>query len=450
MMQRFAHSFSIALESITQNGLRSLLTSLGIVFGVASVISMLAIGRGAQQEILDQMKILGANNIIIKPVIEQEEGKVGEDEEQAAEKKRYSPGLTLNDATSIEEFVPHVVNVSPEVVLEMLALRGGFKRTGKLVGVTPLYFTNAEFAPAAGRLFSEHHMQSSSPVCVIGSGIKAKFFPKESPLGKQIKCGKLWLTVIGVLKEQKISKSNIKHLGIRDYNMDIYTPISTLLLRFKNRAMVTRQDIQQSSRGRRGSNSEQEEESEEESKNYHQIDRLVVRVADSDYSKAVADVVSRKLERRHNNVVDFEIIVPELLLEQEQRTRDMLNLVLLTIAAISLVVGGIGIMNIMLASVMERIREIGVRLAVGARQRDIILQFLSEAIAISVTGGIVGIILGITLSYAIESATDIVTIIAPIYVIVSFAVSLVVGLVFGIVPARKAALQDPVVSLRYE
>jgi len=187
-----------------------------------------------------------------------------------------------------------------------------------------------------------------------------------------------------------------------------------------------------------------------EKRNYHQLDRLIVRVREAEAVTTTADVVRRMLERRHNNVVDFEITVPEELLRQEQRTRTIFNLVLGAIASISLIVGGIGIMNIMLASVLERIREIGVRRALGATQREILAQFLAEAMLISLAGGVAGILVGGALSFGIERVADIRTIVSALSVIVAFGVSITVGLVFGILPAWRAARQDPVVCLRYE
>ncbi|HKJ69042.1 MAG TPA: ABC transporter permease [bacterium] len=446
MWQKLPYNFLIAVEAIYQNKFRAFLTSLGILFGVASVISMLAIGTGAQQEILEQIRLLGTNNVIITPVVEQEEGKVTEEEDQTkTEKKRFSPGLTLTDCESIENIVPHVDYVSPEVVVETVTIRAGLRRSAKLVGVTSKYFDTSDFILERGNYFSEYQQENSLPVCIIGNSVSAKFFPQEDPIGKRIKAGNLWLTVIGVLERRHISQSNIQHLGIRDFNMDIYTPINTMLLRFRNRAVVTRDDIMAAAR-----NQNDTETLTAEERNYHQLDRLVVRVDEVRYMSTISDVLSRMLERRHNDIVDFQIVIPEMLLEQEKRTRTIFNIVLGAIASISLIVGGIGIMNIMLASVMERIKEIGIRLAIGATQLDILLQFIGEAVSISITGGIAGIMLGFMMSSGIERFTGILTIVSPISVIVSVVVSVSVGLVFGIFPARRAASQDPIVSLRYE
>lgn len=441
-------NFLTAVEAITRNKLRSILTSLGIVFGVASVISMLAIGRGAQQEILDQMKLLGTNNIIITPIIEQEEGKVESDDQQKQrEKKKFSPGLSLMDAASISATIPFIDYASPEVILETVALREGIKRTTKLVGIDSNFFRSTGYELEKGSHFSTIHMDHSVPVAIIGHSIKTKFFTREDPIGKQIKCGKLWLTVIGVMKERNISKENIQHLGLRDYNFDIYSPVSTVLLRYKNRSLVTRRDVQNASRDGNSSGSDDEQK---KSINYHQIDRLVVRVHNTEHIRPVAEVISRMLQRRHNSVVDFSITIPEELLKQEQRTKEIFNIVLGAIASISLIVGGIGIMNIMLASVMERTKEIGIRRSVGATRKDIVLQFLSEATTISVTGGIIGIALGFIISSVIEHTADIHTIVSFVSVVISFAISITIGIAFGFFPAKKAAYQDVIQSLRYE
>jgi putative ABC transport system permease protein len=283
----------------------------------------------------------------------------------------------------------------------------------------------------------------SAPVCIIGSAARTKFFPKEEALGKRIKVGQLWLTVVGVLKPRNIAEQSIERLGIRNYDLDIYTPINTLFLRFENRAQLTAADLRQAERDRRRGQTDN-------GYNYHQLERLVVRVAGSEFVKPVADVISRMLERRHYGVIDYEVIIPEALLRQERRTQNIFNIVLAAIASISLLVGGIGIMNIMLASVLERIKEIGVRRSVGATQRDIILQFLIEAVNISFAGGLLGVALGIAFSYTIEWTADIITVVSIESVLLAFLVSASIGLVFGLLPAKKAAMQDPVVALRHE
>ena len=452
MLQKILYNFDIAIEAIQRNKLRAFLTSLGIIFGVASVIAMLAIGTGAQQEVLAQMQLLGTNNVIIKPIVQQVEGLITEDGNQN-EGSKYSPGLNLKDLQTIKELVPQVEYISPEIIFETSFIRNARMRSGKLVGVNDEYFNINNFEIVEGANFSNIQIMNSDPVCVIGYDVKTKFFAGENPVGKRIKVGNLWLTVIGVLNKKELSTENIERLGIRNYNLDIFSPATTVSLRFKNRGLVTEDDIDKSAGGFGGRMiiiGGSDEEEEETTENYHQLDKLIVRVSDSKFSVSIAEVVSRMLQRRHNGVVDYEIIVPEQLLQQEQRTKRIFNIVLSSIASISLIVGGIGIMNIMLASVVERYKEIGLRLAVGAQKHDIELQFLTEALAISITGGVIGIMLGMGFSVAIELSAGIATIMTPISILISFGVALLIGVVFGFFPARRAAQQDPVHALRHE
>ena len=450
MVERILANLYIAIDAVVSNKVRSLLTALGIIFGVAAVIAMLAIGNGAQQEILDQIKLVGVNNIVVKPVIEQEEEKIEEGQNQK-EKKKFSPGLTVRDVNSIAVTIPSLTKISPEIILETNVVRTGYRRSAKLVGVEPAYFEIFSFELQEGQMFMEDQLRLGSPVCIIGQSIRTRFFPTENPIGKNIKVGPHWLTIIGVLQERFVSENAISKLGIRDFNMDIYVPLNTMLIRYKNRDKVTATDLlQASARNRSRGMNQAAEESEEERKNYHQLDRLVIQVDETPALQPSAEILSRLLKRRHYDMVDFEIEIPELLLKQQQRTNDIFNYVLGAIAGISLLVGGIGIMNIMLASVLERIKEIGLRLSIGAKKSDVTQQFLFEAVMISVSGGLIGVILGVTMAYVVSEFADIPTLVSFSSIILSFGVAATVGLIFGIAPARKAASQDPITSLRYE
>ena len=457
LSERALANLYIAIDAVLANRVRSILTALGIIFGVAAVIAMLAIGNGAQQEILEQIKLVGVNNIIIKPIVEQTEENLEEDSDENAEKKKFSPGLTLADKNSIQEILKGVETISPEVLLETYIIKNGVRRSAKLVGVEPSYFKIFNFELAEGSMFTAHHLANGDPVCIIGKSIKSKFFPSENPIGKSIKCGPKWLKVIGVLEERLISENSISKLGIRDYNMDVYTPLQTVLVRYKNRAMLTEEMIQSSNAGSSGNviimgggGISSGGTSDGTAVNYHQLDRLVVQVEETSLLNHTAEIISRLMERKHFDVIDFEIEIPELLLKQQQRTNDIFNYVLGAIAGISLIVGGIGIMNIMLASVLERIKEIGLRLSIGAKKMDIILQFMFEAILISISGGFIGVLLGVLMAAAVSQFADIPTIVSFASIIISFGVAATVGLIFGIAPARKAANQDPITSLRYE
>src|SRR5919109_2555570 len=438
---RVGFPLRIAVEAVRHNKLRASLTTLGILFGVASVIAMLAIGKGAEREILEQMRLLGSNNVVITPLVEQKEGPVA-DQSPDKQVKKFSPGLTYADAQAIARIIPGVEVTSAEIVLNTTITREGRRRSAKVVGVDTTYFRLTNLALRRGNWFTPLQVELGLPVAIIGHGVRTRFFTTEDPIAKPLKVGDTWVTVIGVLEERRVSDQAVQRLGIRDANMDVYVPVHTLLLRFRNRAQVTQRDIERAAQQFRpvaNADSESAEQRQERT-NRNQLDRVIVRVTESQLVPGVADVVQRMLERRHNSVVDFEVTVPELLLKQERRTKTIFNVVL----------GGIGIMNIMLASVLERIREIGVRRAVGATQRDILLQFLSEAVLISVAGGVAGIVVGAGLSSGIERVAGIATIVSLLSVVVAFGVSITVGIAFGIVPAYRAARADPVVCLRYE
>ena len=442
-MQRILFNFYLALEGVMANQLRAVLTALGIIFGVGAVIAMLAIGTGAKQSILDQMKLIGTNNILIKSIVsddgENAQGSSTQQQNQGQkEKKPWSPGLTIKDVNAINRLIPTIEKISPEIVLSLNIVRAGKHQKGRCIGVTNTFFELNNLKIASGNDFHDLHMEEGKPVCIIGKSIERRFFNDGNAIGKKIKCGNVWLTVIGILDKRIATKESLANLGIRDYNSDIYIPVTTALLRLKNRALVNKRDIKE----------DQWDDASEKAQNYHQLDRVVVRVKDSEKLQATADVMARLLKRKHKGLVDFEIEVPELLLQQQQKTQDTFNFVLAVIAGISLLVGGIGIMNIMLASVLERIKEIGVRRSLGANQQDITLQFLFEAIFISLIGGLLGIILGIIAAKTIASYADIPTVVSTWSIVLSFGVAASVGLIFGLFPAQKAAKQDPIKALR--
>ena len=457
-MQRTIFNFILAMEGVKDNILRSVLTALGIVFGVAAVIAMLAIGTGAKQALLDQMKLIGTNNIVINSVV-LKDGESGEATANTASsadsgggssslgkskegKRPWSPGLTLEDVKAIQKVLPGVDKISPEVVEQTNLVQGGKTGKAKVVGITNAFFELNNLGLAAGNFFHPQHIEGGKPVCIIGQTVQTKYFPETDPIGQWLKCGKSWFQVIGILEKRVASKESLETLGIRDYNSDVYIPVTSALLRLKNRARITSDKIKQ--------NDWNEGEGQKEEESYHQLDKVVVRLEDSGTLQVSAQIIAKILNRRHKNLVDFEVEVPELLLQQQQKTQDIFNSVLAAIAGISLLVGGIGIMNIMLASVMERIKEIGVRRSLGAQEGDIVLQFLFEAVIISLIGGILGIGLGVVSAKFVSQYSEIPTMVSSWSIALSFGVAAVIGLIFGLFPARKAAKQDPIKALRIE
>jgi len=437
LYRRYIHDVIIAMEAIMANKMKSFLTALGIMFGVAAVISMLAIGKGAQQEVLEQIKLVGVNNIIITPssqsLMSPDGGaQTGEDNNNNnSTKKRFSPGLTLLDAMSIKKVIPTIGKISPVISMSYYAIKDGKSYPVVLDGVSPEYFSLLNMKIDLGQGFTDTQTEKGVPVCVIGANIRNLFFNQDDPVGQYIKCGKVWLKVIGVIEQRDFTASATDELGISSSDNRIVVPAKTLLLRFKDRAAFKPGPAPP----RQG-------------KRKDQLDKIIVQVKETDQLAITANVIKRLLLRRHSDIYDFEVTVPELLLKQQQKTNEIFNIVLGAIAGISLIVGGIGIMNIMLASVWERIREIGTRQAIGASRKDIIVQFLAESTLISVLGGIIGVFLGIGLAHLIQLTADIKTIVSFFSVVVAFFVSATVGIVFGYLPAKRAASQDPVESLR--
>ncbi len=449
-MGRYLHDILIAIESILSNQLRSMLTALGIIFGVAAVITMLAIGRGAQQEILEQIRMVGVNNIMITPVIDLSAGEDSGENGENTKIKKFSPGLTLKDVEAIKEVLPTLKTISPEIELNSYVIQGGKRATAKLLGVSTEYFDIFNLPLREGSFFNEVQEENGIPVCVIGANIKNKFFSKENPIGKYIKFDKVWLKVVGVLEKNDMNLTRFEHIGVNVMNDNIYVPVKTMLMRYQDRSLVASRI--------KGSNDlifrfrflVSFGGGQSSSSNHNQLDRIIVQVNESAELSPSTELLSRLMLRRHEEVKDFEITVPELLLKQEQRTKDIFNIVLGAIASISLLVGGIGIMNIMFATVMERIKEIGIRLAIGAEKKDIVVQFLAEAVLISVIGGLLGVIIGIVSSSLITKFADIATVVTPLSVVISFGVSASVGVIFGYSPAKRASEKDPIESLRHE
>nr|WP_319272692.1 ABC transporter permease [uncultured Draconibacterium sp.] len=455
-IKRYLHDILIAVEAIIANRLKSILTALGIIFGVAAVISMMAIGNGAEQEILEQIKLVGVNNIVITPStysLSDGAGNGTGDGQPAA--KKFSKGLTLLDVEAIQKIVPTVERITPVISFNYSALLNGISKPVVLEGIDNPYFDLFNMQLAEGKRFNTDQVEKGLPVCVIGNNIKEQFFRQQDPIGKYIKCGQIWLKIIGVVERRDFTASASDELGISSSDNKIFIPVQTMLLRFKNRSLIRADEVLNANKNSGGDGMvvifggpEQTEEPVDTDDNLNQLDKIIVQIEETEQLNNSATLIKRMLLRRHSELYDFEVTIPELLLKQQQKTKKIFNIVLGVIAGISLVVGGIGIMNIMLASVLERIREIGVRQALGAKQKDIIAQFLSESTLISLTGGIIGIILGVVLSKIITAMFDIKTIVSAFSIFIAFGVSVGVGIIFGYLPAKRAAANDPVVSLR--
>ncbi len=446
-MEKYFYNFRLALESIKANKARAALTALGIIFGVAAVISMLAIGEGTQKELLEQMKLVGVNNIVVLPVVKKDKAA---EEDGKAEKKKFSPGLTLLDAMGIKEVLPTALHVSPEVETSVSATCNGRKKQARISGVMPAFFSIQNLKLGEGNSFNQVQMEMGRPVCIIGSRVKKFFFPQENAVGQQIKCGSAWFGIIGVLEPTGEVQAQDNGFGLSDLNDGVFVPLQTFLLRVKNRGLITESKLKGGGGGFFFFSGDMDQPQKKEDDNPNQLDKIVVQVQDTKYLSSSASIISRLIKRRHNEVEDFEVKIPELLLRQQQATKDKFNFLLAAIAGISLLVGGIGIMNIMLASILERIREIGIRLSIGATKKDIASQFIIEALLLCVAGGIAGILFGVLSSALIQKFLGYTTIVSFYSVLVSFIVSAGVGIIFGFFPAKKAASQDPVTCLRYE
>ncbi|MFN3821089.1 MAG: ABC transporter permease [bacterium] len=402
-----------AWEGLQGHRLRSLLTTLGVLFGVAAVIAMGSISEGARREALRLIEMMGSSNIII-------ESRKALDSEEAQKMREKNPwGMTLRDAQAIRQILPIASRVVPMRLFDATLYSAARSAQLKIVATLPEYFTLYQTSLNQGRILVPDDEQNSGMVCVLGAKAARELFPLEDPLKKPIRWGKYLFTVVGVLAPRPSQGGEFQGVDLRDENRDVYIPLSTAMNRLP--------------RGNEG-----------------EINRIVVQIAPGEQLSYPATLLNRLFSRRHNQAEDYQVIVPEQLLRQHQSTQRIFNVVMGAIASISLLVGGIGIMNIMLASVLERTREIGIRRAVGARRSDIARQFLWEAALLSLMGGLLGLILGIGLAQGISLYAGWETAISWWTIGLALIVSLGVGIGFGYYPARRAAYMDPIEALRYE
>ena len=413
---RYLADIPHAFDNLRAQKTRTVLTALGIVFGVGSVIGMLAIGAGAREESLAFIEQLGVRNVLVESI-------PASSVQEMQQRRRSSPGMTERDVRILEANVDSLEMLSPRRTLHPARVLP--KPSGTLpnvYGVRESYATIHNLRLGEGRFFTSRDDLESAPVCVLGDRAKVSLLGYgPGATGKFVKVNDTWLEVLGVLAPQVASA--MKGAQSEDRNNLVYIPFNTFQYRFWDQtAFMVKDDL----------------------------DGIDLRLKPDADSVRAAEVVTAILNSTHRNTDDFTVTIPAALLAQQQKTQTIFTYVMVAIAAISLLVGGIGIMNIVLATVMERTREIGIRRATGARRSDIVRQFLSESVLISVGGGVLGIGFGLGLSWLIARTAEWKTIVTPYSVIIAFSVSVAVGVVFGIYPAMKASRIDPIEALRYE
>ncbi len=413
----------MAVRGVLMHKLRSLLTVLGLVFGVASVIVMLAVAEGASQQAQRQIAALGVTNIIVRSV-----KPTANDQQIDYRSFEQSYGLTYEDLRRIKETLTSVVDVTPLREFPHEVRYGAEKLDARLVGVYPSYFSANRLKVARGRFLEQADLDNRSNVCVVGEEIATKIFRGSSPLGKSIQVGgEHFFRIVGVLGYKTPSAGIGSSLSAQDLNRDVVIPLSTDRSRIGD--VIERRE--------QGSFSRQRLE----------LSQVTVEVVDRYQVKSTAAALEGLIAKFHPNH-DYALTVPLDLLEQAQATQRIFNFVLGATAAISLLVGGIGIMNIMLATVSERTREIGIRRALGAKQSDIILQFLIETASLSLFGTAIGVLIGVGTPSLVGYFSGMETLITPWSIAIAALVSLTVGISFGIYPARQAARLDPIEALR--
>jgi putative ABC transport system permease protein len=413
--QQWMRDVQLGVQNLLLHGLRSLLTMLGMIFGVAAVVAMLSIGAGARQKVMALIEQMGVHNLIV-------EAKETMEWQAHQKVRKISPGLTLQDYRIIRDDVDGVVDATPRKRLTPQKTLPKSQRDIPVVfGVNSTYQRIAGLNVLNGVFFSQSDDDQGAPVCVLGAAAKWNLFGAANPIGQYVKVNEQWLRVIGVVGPLLSSQSDAS-ASSTDVNNNIYIPLKSSMLRLEDSYSDVRDEI----------------------------DGIYLAMNDKSNLSEAAQVIHAVLDSSHHGADDYSVIVPAELLAQQKRTEQMFNTVMVAIASISLLVGGIGIMNIMLASILERTREIGLRRAVGARQSDIIRQFIVEATMISFAGGSIGVAFGFFISRVIAWLAGWSTIVTFSSIALAFLVSISVGLVFGIYPATKAARLDPVEAIRYE
>ena len=407
---------TMGLSSLLAHKLRSLLTMLGMIFGVGAVVAMLSITAGAEKQMMSFIDQLGVNNIIV-------EAHEAVDRNELQQIRAISPGLTFRDFRAISENVQGLEAITPRKRFKpQRVLPKTAQEPPQLIGVLSNFVEINSLKLIAGRFFSEEENMRSEPVCVLGESAKLNLLGYDDAIGKYVKINDVWLQVIGVLSPQASTDTDVEGVQALNRNNLVIAPLNTVMRRFEDNTSWLKDEI----------------------------DGIYMKVLSGTDSVETSNVVRAILSATHKDAGDFTVIVPAGLLEERRRTQFIFKVVMICIAGISLLVGGIGIMNIMLATVLERTREIGIRRAIGARQSDIIRQFLMEAVLISIVGGLIGIGFGFTLSRLIATAAGWSTVVTTSSIAIAFGVSVFIGLLFGIYPAVQAARLDPIEAIRYE
>ncbi|NKB32567.1 MAG: FtsX-like permease family protein [Pseudomonadales bacterium] len=425
---RFKKITQVGVKSIFSHGLRSMLTVLGIVIGVAAVIAMLAVSEGASFESQQQFRDLGATSILLKSV------KPAEVEESS--NRGFGPpqaviyGLTQADILTIRNTIPGVSNVIASRIVKKNVWNLGLSMNTDVVGTSVDYPSSRNYNLRAGRFFSETEVRDHANVVVLSDEVANELFPIDNPIGQTIKIDSDYYNIVGIMESEGFSNLGQNQAGSSNSAPSrIFIPFTASRSRFGE--TTTRQTAG-------GMESETVE-----------LHEAIIQVDNQETVIQVGEIIEQILQRRHRDV-DYAIEIPLALLRQAEASALRDQIVAGAIAGISLLVGGIGIMNIMLASVTERTREIGIRRALGAKKKDIIAQFLIEAVILSGVGGLIGVVLGIIIPFIISTFWGMTTIVTPIAPILAFSISAMIGVIFGIYPSMRAADMDPVEALRHE
>lgn len=430
----FSILIKVGIKNLLLHKLRSFLTVLGVILGCGSVVSMLAIGEGSKREALEQIRKLGANNVIIRSVKPNQEG--GEQSSSSVTSQQQSRsrvleyGLKYDDVDRLVGTMPTVDKALPIQLMKKDARnKNRYIPSARILGTIPDYLKVKNLSVARGRFITALDLHYTKNVAVLAAGAAEELFGYEDPVGSSVMLGDGIYVIVGVLTTQDSGSAKAGAYGASNLNRDIYIPLSCSQRRFG--------ELQYT------------EVSGSRSMERTQLHEITLAVNSPEKVSQTA-VMAREILNKWHPQGDFEIIVPLELLQQEEKEKQIWNLVLGSIAGISLLVGGIGIMNIMLASVTERTREIGIRRALGAKRSDITMQFLVETVLLSSAGGILGIVVGVSIPFIVSRVSEIETIVSLWSVLLSFLISTGIGIVFGIYPANRAAKMDPIEALRHD